>query len=481
MNEPSKPNEFPLLLKDIDKMHVKTLHHTPLKTGFEPLKRPLLEHLKYGVVFIDKVKGPSSHEIVTWVKDMVKEIFDCKKTGHCGTLDPQVSGCLPILIERATRLAKIGQSEGKEYICTVEFGYQEIIKEEVERLAKEENSDRNKRSKTRDSRDSKNESSKKNKKDKDRKEKKSNSGESSSLLEKYKNMEEFVIDKKKFLNVLNKLTGEVFQRPPKMCAVKRNLRLRKIYKIELIEIHKNQALIRVFCEAGTYIRTLCQHIGLLMGYPAFMKDLRRSKSGLITENECVTLHDLLDSIKTYTTYNLYPLDKEIYLRRVIKPLESLLLNFKRIIIKDTAVNAVCHGGQLTIPGILRFDDGIEKDMEIVLVSSKGEAVAICVSLLFSSEMKSLDHGIVCKIKRVVMERNLYPKSWKLGKGLPEVVEVIEKKDDESSSSESSDDEEKEDDKEKDQSDDSTTKNNEDSGEKEKKDDEDSSDEDSSSD
>lgn len=79
---------WPLLLKNYDRLNVRTGHYTPLPTGHSPLKRPLAEHLKYGVINLDKPSNPSSHEVVAWIK----RILRVEKTGHSGTLDPKVTG-----------------------------------------------------------------------------------------------------------------------------------------------------------------------------------------------------------------------------------------------------------------------------------------------------------------------------------------------------------------------------------------------------
>lgn len=104
--------DWPLLLKNFDKMNIRTSHYTPIPKGACPLKRPLEEHLKYGVCNLDKPANPSSHEVVAWIK----KILNVEKTGHSGTLDPKVTGCLIVCLNRATRLAKSQQSAGKEYI-----------------------------------------------------------------------------------------------------------------------------------------------------------------------------------------------------------------------------------------------------------------------------------------------------------------------------------------------------------------------------
>jgi len=101
--------DWPLLLKNYDRMNVLSTHYTPIPAGSTPLKRPLKEYLKYGIINLDKPSNPSSHEVVAWIK----KILDVEKTGHSGTLDPKVTGCLLVCLERATRLVKSQQQAGK--------------------------------------------------------------------------------------------------------------------------------------------------------------------------------------------------------------------------------------------------------------------------------------------------------------------------------------------------------------------------------
>jgi H/ACA ribonucleoprotein complex subunit 4 len=105
---------------------------------------------------------------------------------------------------------------------------------------------------------------------------------------------------------------------------------------------------------------------------------------------------------------------ERYLRRIVMPLEVLLTNYKRIVVKDSAVNAICYGAKLMIPGLLRFADGIEVNQEVVLMTTKGEAIAVALAQMTTSVMATVDHGVVAKIKRVIMERDVYPRRWGLG-------------------------------------------------------------------
>ncbi|EGR32121.1 hypothetical protein IMG5_095360, partial [Ichthyophthirius multifiliis] len=338
-------SEWPLLLKNYDKMNIRSSHYTPLCNGSTPLSRSVEEHLKYGVINLDKPSNPSSHEVVAWIKKLFDRITKMDKTGHSGTLDPKVTGSLIVCLNRATRLAKAQQSAGKEYVGIVRL-HQEI--------------------------------------------------QSSNKLNK----------------ALQQLTGAVFQKPPLISAVKRELRVRTIYESKLIEYNpeKRLGIFWMSCEAGTYVRTLCVHLGLLLGVGGHMEELRRVRSGIMDENKyLVTMHDVKDSIWRYENYK-----DDSYLRKVVIPQEVLLTNFPRIVVKDSTVNSICYGAKLMLPGVLRYDNGIELGKEIVLITTKGEAVAVAIAQMQTSELATCDHGVVAKTKRVVMDRDLYPKRWGLG-------------------------------------------------------------------
>merc|ERR1719335_1785538 len=105
---------------------------------------------------------------------------------------------------------------------------------------------------------------------------------------------------------------------------------------------------------------------------------------------------------------------EGYLRRVIKPLEALLTTYPRIVVKDSAVNAICYGAKLMIPGVLRFEKSIEVGAEIVMMTTKGEAIASGIAQMTSAVIASVDHGCVAVIKRVIMERDTYNVRWGFG-------------------------------------------------------------------
>ncbi|KAI6202674.1 putative rRNA pseudouridine synthase [Aphelenchoides fujianensis] len=337
----SNSEKWPLLLKNFDKLNLRTGHYTPLEEGCSPLKRPIKDYVSAGYINLDKPSNPSSHEVVAWVKRILRS----DKTGHSGTLDPATSGVLVVCIDRTTRLAKSQQNSGKEYVAVFKLHTP-------------------------------------------------------------------VVSETKIKQTLQKLTGAQFQRPPLISAVKRQLRVRTIYETKLFE-YDNERGLGVYwmkCEAGTYVRTHCVHLGLLLGVGGQMAELRRVRSGVSDENEnMVTLHDLLDAQYTYDHYK-----DESYLRAVIRPLEALLTGHKRIVMKDSSVNAVCYGAKILIPGVLRYEDGIELGQEIVIITTKGEAVAIALASMTTSTMAITDHGVVAKIKRVIMERDTYSRKWGLG-------------------------------------------------------------------
>lgn len=327
-----------VLLYDIDQMCTKTTSFTAQHRGSYPEQRSIQEYLKYGVVYLDKPRNPSSHEVVTWIKNIV----GVEKTGHGGTLDPQVSGVLTVYLNRGTRLSKLEQSAGKEYVCIIRFDTETT--------------------------------------------------------------------EEKFRWALRFFEGKLIQRPPLVCAVKRQIRIRTVYKNEFLEFKKKDGvcygLFKTSCEAGTYIRVLCTHIGLLLGAKAEMHELRRIRSGKITEYQCSTMHDLLDSI-----YMFKSKDSEKYLRKVVHPIEYSLRSYRRIMVKDSCVDALCSGAKLSLNGVIKFDRNINRGDNVVVITTKGEAVVIAETLASASEMSINDHGLVARTIRVIMEKGHYMSTW----------------------------------------------------------------------
>jgi len=160
----------------------------------------------------------------------------------------------------------------------------------------------------------------------------------------------------------------------------------------------------------------------LLGTGGHMQELRRIRSGHMTEepqHHMVTMHDVLDAQWLHENEK-----DESYLRRVLRPLEVLLTEYKRIVVKDSAVNSICYGARLMIPGLLRFEAGIEVNEVVVLMTTKGEAIALGIAQMAATDMATCSHGVVAKIKRVVMDRDTYPRRWGLGPRAQRKKELI---------------------------------------------------------
>lgn len=315
---------------------VKSEDTTDEKFGKGPAERPIQEYIQKGVINLDKQAGPTSHEVTSWVK----KILELEKAGHSGTLDPNVTGLLPIMLGDATKAVDALLTAGKEYVC--------LMKLHTE------------------------------------------------------------IPEKMIKSVLTEFTGEIYQKPSLKSAVKRETRTRTIYYMELLEIEDKSVLFKVGCEAGTYIRKLCHDMGLALGTGAHMQELRRTKSGPFREDgTMITLHDLKDAYVEWKENN-----NEEPIRKAILPMEAGLSHLPKLVIRDSAVDAVCHGAELAAPGVLTVESGIEREDPVAVFTQKGEAVSFGLAKMKSVEILKAATGIVATTDRVFLEPGTYPKGWK---------------------------------------------------------------------
>ena len=212
----------------------------------------------------------------------------------------------------------------------------------------------------------------------------------------------------KVTQVLEEFQGPLYQRPPVRSAVKRQLRTRTIYYNNFIEKNNRNVLFKVGCEAGTYIRKLCYDIGEVLGCGAHMQELRRTRVGPFKEDESiVTLHDI-----SYLYSKWQETKDESFLRKFVYPMEKALELIPKIHVRDSAVDALCHGAHLTAPGVLSLDSGIKIGDTVTAFTQKGEVVTISEATVSSEKMLKMDHGFVAKTKRVLMPRGMYPKMWR---------------------------------------------------------------------
>lgn len=215
---------------------------------------------------------------------------------------------------------------------------------------------------------------------------------------------------KQVRNVLKEFEDIIYQRPPLRAAVKRRLRMRRIYYIDFIEMDGRNVLFKVGCEAGTYIRKLCFDIGEVLGCAAHMQELRRIRAGPFVENgDMVTLHDV-----AYWFMEWQEQKDERILRKFIQPMEKVLVLVPKIYVRDSAVDAVCHGANLTAPGVLSLETKINKGLTVAVLTLKGEVVALAKAVASTEDILNMGHGVVAETKRVLMLRGTYPKCWKSG-------------------------------------------------------------------
>ena len=218
-------------------------------------KRTIEQLLDYGLILIDKPPGPTSHEVVAWAK----RILEIPKAGHSGTLDPQVSGVLPLGLGEGTKALGVLLLGPKEYHAL---------------------------------------------------------GRLHSLP-----------SKEKLEQILELFRGEIFQKPPQRSAVVRQTRSRTIYELELLEQKERLVLLRILCEAGTYIRKLYYDMGELLGPGGSMIELRRSRVHQFSEKNLVTMHELADAYATWKENK-----DESKLLKIIRPVEETLSEIKSVVI-----------------------------------------------------------------------------------------------------------------------------------------------------
>ena len=325
-----------MTLKQLEDLITIDQDITDPKIGTYYNKRTVEQLLQYGLILIDKPPGPTSHEVVAWTK----RILNIPKAGHSGTLDPQVSGVLPLGLGEGTKVLGVLLFGPKEYFGLGRL-HSQPSKEELQSLLKE-------------------------------------------------------------------FTGEIFQKPPQRSSVLRQTRTRKIYELELVEQKERLLLLRVLCEAGTYIRKLYYDIGEVLGPGGSMIELRRSRVHQFSEDSrLVTMHELAVAYSDWKDNG-----NESELMKMILPIEYALSEMKSVVIRDSAVDSLCHGAQLAIPGILQISPNLKKGELVGVYTQKGEIVSLAESLLDESEIKDNDKGYAFQTKRIIMTANTYPKNWR---------------------------------------------------------------------
>jgi tRNA pseudouridine55 synthase/H/ACA ribonucleoprotein complex subunit 4 len=284
-----------------------------------------------GIVVVDKPRGPSSHQVAAWVGEILGV-----PVGHAGTLDPQVSGVLVVMLGRAVRLARLLLRHEKEYVCLMRL-HADVDEARV-----------------------------------------------------HEDAGEFV--------------GRIYQRPPRRSAVKRQLRIRRVHELEVLEVSGRLVLFRVSCDAGTYIRSLCHHLGLVAACGGHMVELRRTRSGTFGEADAVTLHALRDAAVRAAGGDRAALDA------MVLPVEAAVPDLTAVVIGDRAVDAVCHGAALAGVGVRELP-AFGAGETVALVTAKGELVALARTLVSSEAAAPGQTGLVAAPETVFMAPGTNPRAW----------------------------------------------------------------------
>jgi len=294
--------------------------------------QPLSDLVESSFIIVDKPRGPSSHEVTAWVR----KLLGSTKSGHSGTLDPNVSGVLPVALGKASKLLMYLTSKDKKYVCLMRTG-----REMTEREMK---------------------------------------------------------------GIYVRFLGEITQTPPKMSAVRKRPRKRKVYYIKHLQIRKRDVLFEVHCEAGTYIRVLVADFAPLTG-GAEMLELRRTSVGSIPETSSHTLQAISDAM-----WLAQEKHEENRIRSMLIPAEEAL-QLPKIVLRDAAIEAVCAGALLFAPGVEKHDVAIMRGSLVALVSRKGELVGVGRAEMSSQEVLMKKKGTAAVPVRIMMKRGTYKKEW----------------------------------------------------------------------
>lgn len=298
--------------------------------GCAPSERGVEELIDLGIVNVNKPSGPTSHQVSSYVKD----ILGLKKTGHTGTLDPKVTGVLPVALSRGTKVVQFLLKKGKEYVCLMK-----LHKETPESVIREE---------------------------------------------------------------MRKWVGEIKQLPPVRSSIKRKLRRREIYYLEIMEIDRKEVLFKIGCEAGFYVRKFCHDFGEKLKVGAHMGSLIRTKVGGFNDKNWFSLQELKDA------YEFWKDGDEKMIREVVKPVEFAVEHLPKIWIQDSAIDSLCHGADLNVPGIVKFED-FKFNEKVAVLSLKEELVCIGKVQMDFESLKKKEKGLLVVSEKVFMKTGVYPK------------------------------------------------------------------------
>ena len=202
------------------------------------------------------------------------------------------------------------------------------------------------------------------------------------------------------------MTGRIYNVPPEVSAVKVQVRTRTIHAFELLDVEGNDAIARISCDAGTYIRTMARDMGLLLNTPVTLKELRRETSGMFELTDCVTMDQLADAVWLWKECG-----QEEALKAIVHPIEKLLIDVPRCEVKDSAVAALAYGAPLLLPGLISIPKGLKKGTELMVSSLKEEAVGFVKLKADSNDIIAMESGEIARPSMVLIDTDVYPRRW----------------------------------------------------------------------
>jgi H/ACA ribonucleoprotein complex subunit 4 len=205
--------------------------------------------------------------------------------------------------------------------------------------------------------------------------------------------------------VIAEFTGPVYQTPPVRSAVKRERRIRRIHRLELLESEGSRLLVDVVADSGTYIRTLAVDLGEALGIGGHLEELRRVATGPFGESQSVPLTRLADAIVRRSAGDPGAL------LALLHPIDEVWREFPTIVLKDSAASAVAHGAGLARGGILALPKTFARGARVALVNRSDQLIATGVAQHDSTEIGGVAHGWVVADTRVFVDADRFPALW----------------------------------------------------------------------
>lgn len=215
------------------------------------------------------------------------------------------------------------------------------------------------------------------------------------------------IDRSALDDAMSNLTGKVYNVPPEISAVRVQVRTRTISEFKILDVEGELVLVSIKCEAGTYVRTMARDLGLLLDTVVELKELRRPSSGDYSLAQSVTMQQIADAYWLWKERG-----DETAMRRILHPVETMLKDIPKIVVKDGAAAALSHGAPLLRPGLVSIAEGLTAKQEVQIVTQKGEVVALAQLTVTGSTIQEMKQGEVAKPHTVLMKQDTYPRSWK---------------------------------------------------------------------